>query len=228
MYWQETKQNKRYAVPDDIVDVVYSIDCRALPVDHAYALSQAIMRALPWFAEEESAGLHTIHVAESGNGWMRPDRADALLYLSRRTKLTLRLPKHRIEDAGKLTGQTLDINGKHLRVEKSVVRPLSTITTLFSRYIVTRDGMDEDVFLQDAMAFFHKMGVYPNKMLCGMEHVIATPDRAIRARSLMLADLTVEESVKLQQQGFGTDRKLGCGLFIPHKDIREVKPVLDY
>lgn len=227
MYWQETKENQRYAVPDDIVDVVYSIDCRALPVDHAYALSQAIMRALPWFAEEENAGLHTIHVAESGNGWMRPDRADALLYLSRRTKLTLRLPKHRIEDAGKLTGQTLDIDGKPLRVEKSVVRPLSTITTLFSRYIVTRDGTDEAVFLQDAMALFHKMGVRPKKMLCGMEHVIATPDRTIRARSLMLADLAVEESVKLQQQGLGTGRKLGCGLFIPHKDIREVKPVLD-
>ena len=227
MYWQETKENKRYAVPDDIVDVVYSIECRALPVDHAYALSQAIQRALPWFAQEDSAGLHTIHVAESGNGWMRPEHADAMLYLSRRTKLTLRLPKHRIEDAGKLTGQTLDIDGKPLRVEKSVVRPLSTLTTLFSRYIVTRDGTDEDVFLQDAMALFHKMGVYPNKMLCGMDHVIATPDRTIRARSLMLADLAVEESVKLQQQGIGTDRKLGCGLFIPHKDIREVKSVLD-
>ena len=227
MYWRETKENEHYTVPDDIVDVVYSIECRALPVDHAYALSQAIQRALPWFAQEDSAGLHTIHVAESGNGWMRPDRADALLYLSRRTKLTLRLPKHRIEDAGKLTGQTLDIDGKPLRVEKSVVRPLSTITTLFSRYIVIRDGTDEDVFLQDAMALFHKMGVRPKKMLCGMEHVIATPDRPIRARSLMLADLAVEESVKLQQQGLGPDRKLGCGLFIPHKDIREVKPVLD-
>src|SRR3989344_2402556 len=193
MFWQETKENERYTVPDDIVDVVYSIDCRALPVDHAYALSRAIQRALPWFAEEESAGLHTIHLAESG----------------------------------KLTGQTLDINGKHLRVEKSVVRPLSTITTLFSRYIVTREGTDEAVFLQDAMALFHKMGVHPKKMLCGMEHVIATPDRAIRARSLMLADLTVEESGKLQQQGFGTDRKLGCGLFIPHKDIKDLRPVLD-
>jgi CRISPR-associated protein Cas6 len=198
-----------------------------LPVDHAYALSQAIQRALPWFAQEESAGLHTIHVAESGNGWMRPDDPNALLHFSRRTKLTLRLPKHRIEDAGKLTGQTLDIDGKPLRVEKSVVRPLSTITTLFSRYIVIRDGTDEDVFLQDAMALFHKMGVRPKKMLCGMEHVIATPERTIRARSLMLADLAVEESVKLQQQGLGMDRKLGCGLFIPHKDIREVKPVLD-
>ncbi|MEK7716319.1 MAG: type I-MYXAN CRISPR-associated protein Cas6/Cmx6 [Pseudomonadota bacterium] len=43
----------------------------------------------------------------------------------------------------------------------------------------------------------------------------------------MLADLAVEESVKLQQQGLGTDRKLGCGLFIPHKDIKDLRPVLD-
>ncbi len=227
MFWQEAKENERYVVPDDIVDVVYSIDCRALPVDHAYALSRAIQQALPWFSQEKDAGLHTIHVAESGNGWMRPDRADALLYLSRRTKLTLRLPKHRLDDAATLTGRTLDVGGNRLRVEKSVVKPLSPITTVFARYIVTREGADEDGFLRDAMALFREMGVQPKKMLCGMEHVIATPERTIRARSLMLADLTVEESVKLQQQGLGPERKLGCGLFIPHKDIREVKPVSD-
>lgn len=227
MYWQEKKENERFTVPDDIVDVVYSIQCRALPVDHAYLLSRAIIEALPWFAEEEDAGLHTVHVAESGNGWMRPDRKDDLLYLSRRTKLTLRLPKHRIADAGSLSGQTLDIAGNPMQVNALSVKPLSTITTLFSRYIVIRDSMDEDLFLRDTLTLLNPMGVYPKKMLCGMEHDIVTPDRIIRARSLMLAELSVEESVKLQQQGLGTDRKLGCGLFIPHKDIKEVKPVLD-
>jgi CRISPR-associated protein Cas6 len=227
MYWQETRETERYIVPDDIVDVVYNIQCRCLPVDHAYALSQAVARALPWFADEERAGLHTIHVAESGNGWMRPDRADALLHLSRRTRLTLRLPKHRIDDAGKLTGQTLDVAGNSLRVEKSAVKPLSSITTVFSRYIVTRDGADESAFLQDVMAQIGAMGIRPKKMLCGMERIIATPDRLIRTRSLMLADLAIEEAVKLQQQGLGADRKLGCGLFIPHKGINPVKQALD-
>ncbi len=227
MYWQETTENERFTVPNDIVDVVYNIQCRCLPVDHAYALSQAIARALPWFAQEDSAGLHTIHVAESGNGWMRPDHADALLHLSRRTRLTLRLPKHRVDDAGKLTGQTLDVAGNSLQVEKSVVKPLSSITTVFSRYTVTRNGADENAFLQDAMAQLDRMGIRPKKMLCGMERLITTPERVIHTRSLMLADLTVEEAVKLQQQGLGTDRKLGCGLFIPHKGINPVKQVLD-
>ena len=227
MFWQETKENERHTVPDDIVDVAYSIRCRCLPVDHAYALSREIMRALPWLAAEENAGVHTIHVAESGNGWMRPDKPDSLLYLSHRTKLMLRLPKQRIEDAGKLTGQTLDVGGNTMQVEKAVVKPLSTITAVFSRYIVARDDMDETVFMREAQAQLGEMGIRPKKMLCGIARVIATPGREIHTRSLMLAGLTVEESVKLQQRGLGPGRTLGCGLLIPHKDIKDLRPVLD-
>ncbi len=224
MYWQETKENEHYIVPDDVVDVVYNIQCRCLPVDHVWALSRAISAALPWFADEPEAGLHPIHVAESGNGWMRPDAPDALLQLSRRTRLMLRLPKHRTEDAGKLTGQTLDVGGNTMKVEKATVKPLSAITTLFSRYIVSAEGMDEAAFLREAQSLLAGMGIRPKKMLCGIERVIATPDRRIHTRSLMLADLAVEESVKLQQRGLGPGRTLGCGLFLPHKDIKEVRP----
>jgi CRISPR-associated protein Cas6 len=227
MYWQETKIDARYVVPDDIVDVVFSIQCHSLPVDHAYALSQAVTRALPWFAAEESAGLHTIHVADSGNGWIRPDKAGALLHLSRRTKLVLRLPRHRVEDARRLIGQTLDIGGNPMQVDKASIKPLSPITTLFSRYVVIQAGADENGFLQDVVTQLAGMDIRPMKLLCGMERDITAPDRIIHARSLMLAELTVEESVKLQQQGLGADRKLGCGLFIPHKDIKHIQPDLD-
>jgi len=227
MYWQESKDNEQYIVPDDIVDVVFSIQCRTLPVDHSYALSQAVAEALPWFADDEHAGLHTIHVAESGNGWMRPEDPNALLHLSRRTRLMLRLPRQRIEDAGKLTGQTLDIGGHAMQVEKAVVKPLSAITTLFSRYIVASEDLDEAAFMREAQDLLAGMGIRPKKMLCGIERVIATPDRKIHTRSLMLADLAVEESVRLQQRGLGPERTLGCGLFLPHKDINEVRPVLD-
>lgn len=227
MFWQEAKENERYIVPDDIVDLVFSIQCRCLPVDHSYALSQAVSAALPWFAGEEDAGLHTIHVAESGNGWMRPDDPTALLHLSRRTKLVLRLPRHRLADAGKLTGQTLDVGGHAMQVEKAVIKPLSAITTLFSRYIAAGEGRDEMDFLRQAQALLADMGIKPKKMLCGIERVIATPERKIRARSLMLADLAVEQSVQLQQHGLGPGRTLGCGLFLPHKDINEVRPAAD-
>jgi hypothetical protein len=41
----------------------------------------------------------------------------------------------------------------------------------------------------------------------------------------MLADLEVEEAVKLQQEGIGRHKKTGCGLFIPHKGIKAVHEI---
>jgi hypothetical protein len=39
----------------------------------------------------------------------------------------------------------------------------------------------------------------------------------------MIADLPVEESLRLQKTGLGPHRYLGCGLFIPHKGIKDVR-----
>jgi hypothetical protein len=40
----------------------------------------------------------------------------------------------------------------------------------------------------------------------------------------MIADLTSQDSITLQEQGLGEGRKIGCGLFVPHKDIKAVDP----
>lgn len=227
MYWQDTTEQRRYVVPDDVVDVAFSISCRALPVDHAWALSEAVAAVLPWMVEVPRAGVHTIHVADSGNGWMRPQAPDDLLYLSRRTKLVLRVPRERIDDAHALSDKTLDVAGHRLQVDKGVVRLLSDITTIFARYIVTEDDDDESAFLAAMHAQLQRLGIRPKKMLCGIERVVHTPERHIRTRSLMLADLSVEESVRLQQEGLGPLRHRGCGLFIPHKGIHEVHQTFD-
>lgn len=223
MYWQEKKLADEFVVPDDVADAVFAISCRSLPVDHAYALSRAIQAALPWFADEPHAGLHVIHGADSGNGWMRPEDPHALLHLSQRTKLALRLPKHRLGDVEALLGRTLDVAGHALRVDKLTLRPLSRITTLFSRHVVIVAGDDESGFLKAAIEQLGTLGIKPTKMLCGKQTSVETPAGTLLTRSLMLADLEVDESVLLQQRGLGPERKLGCGLFIPHKDINEVR-----
>jgi len=206
----------------DIVDAVFAIACRCLPVDHAYALQQAIQDALPWFAQEPRAGLHTVHGAASGSGWMRPEGADALLQLSHRAKLALRLPARRAEEAAKLVGRTLQVAGWPLHVEKMALRPLSRITTLFSRCVVL-DALDEAAFVLVATAELGALGIKPATMVCGRVTPIATPSETFQSRSLMLAGLTREQSLLLQQSGLGAGRKLGCGLFIPHKDIGDLQ-----
>jgi len=206
----------------DVVDAVFAIACPSLPVDHAYALQQAIVGALPWFAQEPQAGLHTVHGAASGSGWMRPEGADALLQLSHRAKLALRLPAHRAQEAAALVGRTLQVAGWPLRVEKMTLRPLSRITTLFSRYVVLAEG-DEVAFVGAASAELGALGIRAERMVCGRVTPVATPERTYQARSLMLAGLALEQSLLLQRSGLGAGRKLGCGLFIPHKDIADLR-----
>lgn len=211
------------SAPGAIVDAVFAISCRCLPVDHAYALSQAIQAALPWFAREPGAGLHTIHGAASASGWMRPEGAGALLQLSRRAKLALRLPAHRVDAAAALLGRTLQVADWPLRVDRMALRPLSRITTLFSRCVVLAGADDEAAFLAAAAGALGALGVEPGTMLCGRVTPVATPARTYQTRSLMIAGIAPEQSLALQRHGLGAERTLGCGLFIPHKDIGDLR-----
>ena len=76
--------------------------------------------------------------------------------------------------------------------------------------------------LDQAREVLAEMGIEIKKALCGMINPIKTPDGPILTRSLMLAELPPEHSVKLQQEGLGTHRHLGCGLFLAHKGIAAV------
>jgi len=226
VFWSEDNDsNKEFVVPDDVVDLVYKLDCKSLPLDHAKALSDAIHNALPWFGDEARAGLHLIHVAESGNGWYRPeDPENEVLCLSRRTRMTLRVPKHRIDDAHSLTGQTLDIAGFELLVGEATVKPLSALPTLFSRYVIASDNQDEHAFLSHMAGMLHEMAIPVKKLMAGKQHRMQLHEGLVFTRSLMVADLTPEDAIKLQQEGIGPGRKFGCGLFLPQKGIKPVKP----
>jgi len=222
--WLEETAEKDYVVPDDIVDLAYSIDCRSVPLEHGHTLSEAILEILPWLAEEESAGIHQIHGAESGNGWIRPDNTEnEVLYLSRRTRMVIRVPKHRIEDAKQLSGAELDVDGHSLKVGESAIRKLVALSTVFSRYIVCDETQTEMDFEKEVISsLLQNADVRVRKMLCGRTHTISIPDRKLFTRSIMLADLAPAEAVRLQQQGLGEYQKLGCGIFLPHKGIPDL------
>ncbi len=225
MYWSDDNRKEPvFQVPDDIVDVSFVIRCPTIPLDHAHALSTELLGLLPWLGEEAGAGIHLIHGAASGNGWFRPEDATSeVLHLSRRTRMRLRVPAQRLDEVRGLSGRQLDIDGHALEVGKSDVHLLSSLPTLFARYVVTQEGTGEEQFLSEAMAALRDLGIDCRKMLCGITHTLAFPDGPVYTRSLMVADLEPEQSVQLQQAGLGEGREFGCGLFIPHKGIKAVK-----
>jgi CRISPR-associated protein Cas6 len=207
-----------------MVDLSFSLDCKTLPSDHAWALSQAISNALPWFNELENTGLHLIHIAESGNGWHRPDD---MLYLSKRTKLILRVPFHFVSEAQTLCGKQFGIHGHCMAIKESHLKPLSPSPVLFSRYVLADKQQSEEEFIKVALQDVQNRGIHCRKMLAGLTHEFKTPNDVLFTRSLMLANLNPEDSLLLQIKGLGNYQKRGFGVFIPHKDIKAVGQTMD-
>ena len=227
LFWEEEDDKTLpFTAPDAIFDVMFSMSCRSIPVDHAWDLSEVIQQHLPWLKDYEGAGIHQIHVAESNNGWIRPDQEQSLLYPSKRTKLSLRIPAEKYPEVQKLVGKTLDIQGHQIHLGKCKKKPLGNSGVIFSRYVLLKDNQTETEFLTAiANEIQEKTQTKIKKMLCGKSHKIKTPDAMLNTIHLMIADLDDETSIKIQQYGLGAGRELGLGLFLPHKSIKTLKPM---
>jgi CRISPR-associated protein Cas6 len=221
MFWQEDNKKNDISTSDKVVDLHYKIDCKQIPTCHAWELSQALYQMMPWIIDEPEVGVHQIHGATSGNGWERPPDGE-LIHLSKRTRMNLRVPVSRVEDASELVGKTLDVAGHSVNIGKMTTKAIDPFATIFSRYIVVTAGTTEDDFIQWVVDDLTSRGMKPRKLLCGMGHEFEANGKKIETRSLMIADLDKSASIALQEVGVGPHRHLGCGIFVPHKGIKAV------
>ena len=227
MLWQEEESKEDFQVPDEVVDLHFDIRCRELPVDHMHDLARALEEALPWLADEAELGIHEIHLAGSQNGWERPEAGSGQrLILSRRTKLVIRSPRHRVEQLQQeIMDLELNIEDCAMVVGKAKVKPLSSQGTLYARHVALMEDEidDENKFLQRLADELAERGITVKKALCGKSNEIRTPEGSIPTRSVMLADLAPADAVALQEQGLGPHRNMGCGIFVPMKGINKVE-----
>ncbi len=193
------------------VDMVFSIRGNSIPRDHGLVLWRELRACLPWLAAEAHAGIHTIRGAPAN---------DDMLLLTQRTKLVLRLPQARVADAQSLHGRQLDLDGYVLQIGASRQRPLLAFATLYSQLVCT--GSDDELeFHGDIAAELGQLDV-ACQFICGKRRALRAGQTEVRGYSLMLHDLSLEQSTFLQQVGLGEHRKLGCGIFVPHKSIAAV------
>jgi CRISPR-associated protein Cas6 len=228
MFWQEKPEEKNFEISDEVVDLCFKLQCKTLPLDHAWSLSGALLDAAPWLKSSAHSAIHLIHGAESGNGWIRPDNTDnEWLHLSRRARFTLRLHRDKIALADDLVGLKLHIDGHPLTLGEFKQQSLVPQTTIFSRYIVTDKALSEDEFLHQIAPLIQAQGINIRKMMAGLTHSFNMPEGKLLTRSLMLSDLEKEESIRLQQNGIGDKQLMGMGIFLPHKGIAAVKELND-
>ena len=107
--WPEAKPEEY--VPH-MVDLQFDLAGTIIPVEHAQMLSDGLQRLLPWLGEEASAGIQHLKGAETNSG-------DTTICINRRTKLLIRVPKARLDDMQRLSGQMLDLAGHSLQIGRS-------------------------------------------------------------------------------------------------------------
>ncbi len=223
MFWQEDIKEEHFTLPDDVQDAVFNIYSKLLPIDHAHLLSQALLKHLPWL-KTVNAGIHDISIAD-GNGWEQNHKS-GFYYPSKRSKLSIRIPKEKLNDIQSLVGKTLDLDEYQIDIIKALKPKLmSNMQIVFAKRVACDAQLNENHFLQSCHTQLQDLGIQAKKMMTGLKRHIKTPNGTINTRSLMVADLRKSESVKLQEQGIGEHRLLGCGLFVPQKGIESVDAV---
>jgi CRISPR-associated protein Cas6 len=190
-----------------VTEVHFELQGTLLPRDHGYPLFLELSRLLPWLADETLAAVHHIHGAETGK--------DDLLILNRRAKLIIRIPLHREADLAILSGQTITVGGFKLTIGKGKTKPLARHSPLYA-HCVTTGSMDEEGFASDIIRILDELKI-TCRFICGRRQTITTADGVAYGYSLLLHELPVEQSILVQQRGMGGNRKIGCGIFIPHK-----------
>lgn len=189
-----------------MVDIVYPLVGDGLPRDHRQALADALERLVPWLAGHPEAGIHAINVV-AGNG------SPALL--SRRSRLVLRVRREQVDALAALEGAALDVGGHALRLGRPALRELVPHGTLYAHFVTTSDD-DELVFQAAIDRELGALGVR-GRQICGRRQVAGHDGAELAGFSLMLDGLSPADSLRVLETGLGRHRRLGCGVFVPHK-----------
>jgi CRISPR-associated protein Cas6 len=194
-----------------VSDVLFELIGDAVSLDHGWALYQALEKLAPWIAHEDLLGIHPVHGSNTGNNE---------LILNRRAKLVIRCPAGRLDDLSRLEGLSFTLGGHTLTLGKGRVKPLTMHTPLYAHTVCT-GSVDEKAFTQDVIRILDTMNIN-TRFICGRPQKFFDGGKIATGYSLMLHGLPIEHAIRVQQQGLGLHRKLGCGIFIPHKSITAV------
>jgi CRISPR-associated protein Cas6 len=190
------------------VDVLFELSGRHVPADCATVLAVAVTAALPWFAAEPSAGIHPLRAAPSTHG---------TLVLARRARLVVRVPEARATQALALVGRRLDLRGEPVTVGAGHAKALAPSATLFAQRVTT-GARDEGHFNDDVVRRLVELGVRC-ELISGRARSVRAEGREVVGYSLALHGLSPADSLRVQAEGIGGERRLGFGIFVPHKAI---------
>jgi CRISPR-associated protein Cas6 len=199
------------------VDCLFPISGETLPLEHGYALFGALSRVVPAFHEADAGLRFTPVTGEPG--------PRGRLSITRYSRLQMRLEAERIALVLPLAGRTLTVQDCSIRLGAPTVLPLLPSAALWARIVTFKNSTEPEGFLTHAREQLIGMGVRgePGIPLIQEGERAGQPQRrvlrikgtSIIGYALQVEGLTAEESIALQERGFGGRSRIGCGFFVP-------------
>ncbi len=190
----------------EMIDVVFDISGGTLPTAYPYALWDELVRLAPQLGEDENVGVIPLRMATSKEGML----------LQKRAKLVLRLPHALADIVSELAQKQMRVADSLIQLGSCKKRPISHYPTLHAHLVTGAD--DEIAFMEEVESALAEMEVEA-KLICGQRLTLTNGERAINGYSLVLHDLSPEDSLRIQYSGLGEERRFGCGIFVPYKVI---------
>lgn len=201
-----------------MVDAVFPLAGRSLPRDYRLALADALEAAAPWLREVPAAGFHPVNLVHGGG--------DPAL-LSHRARLVLRVPRDSAEALQDLAGRELDVAGHAVRLGTPHLRELLPHNTLYAHFVAAdliADAAavdDEAAFVAAVDAELDALGAACRRV-CGRRQRIRGGEAVLVGYSVMLHGLAPPDALRVLEAGLGRHRRLGAGLFVPHRSAAAV------
>ncbi len=186
------------------VDLAFRLNGSTVPVDHGYALYAALSRVVPEIHAAKALGVQPIRGMYSGNGELQ---------LSDSSRLVLRLPDEEIRSYLKLAGKRLDVDEHPLSVGVPEVRMLLPAARLRARLVTIKGFLEEADFLEAVQRQLQSLDVTCEATL-GQRRTFRVKDKQVVGFEVVVTGLTADDSVRVQEQGLGGRRKMGCGVFV--------------
>lgn len=203
-----------------MLDLLFPVLGKALPIDHAYPLYSALSRLVPAF-HEVAAAVRFAPITGTVDGSSR-------LRLTGRSRLRVRLAAEAIRTALQLAGQSVEVAGTPVRFGAPTVFPLRPASALAARMVTFKHGEELGPFLTTANMKLAELGVAGEPAVQVIEsgprageprrRVVRIKGRSIIGYAVLVSGLTAEDSIRLQEHGLGGRKRLGCGFFLPVKE----------
>ena len=193
------------------IELSYPVRGRSLPADHGYGLYAAIVHLQPAVRQESELSILTVPGI--------PDREGKIL-LTEQSHLRIRVPVSKSRLVYALAGKKIRIGKHEVLIGIPEVSLLQPAPALRARIVTLKGHTEPEDFLAaaqrqlDSLEIAGEIQIPLNRDKAPSRKTVKIKCHTIVGFSTEVTGLSDSDSLKLQREGLGGRRHMGCGVFV--------------